>query len=61
MNMDLIVVILIAVLIGFLVYLLTTHVPMPPGWARAIQVLALIVLVLWVITKLITIPNVLPR
>ena len=57
--MDLIVLVLVAVLIGFLVWLLTTKVPMPPGWAPAIQVIALIVIILYVITRLMRIPNVL--
>lgn len=57
--MDLLILVIICVLIGFLVYLLTTKVPMPPGWATAIQVFALIVLVLFVLTRLVDIPNVL--
>ena len=57
--MDLIILVLICVLIGFLVWLLTTKVPMPPGWAAAIQVIALVVLVIFLLTKLVDIPNVL--
>ena len=60
--MDLVVLVLVAVLIGFLVWLLTTKVPMPPLWANAIQVIALICLVLWLLTRFIGhLPNVLPR
>jgi hypothetical protein len=49
------------VLIGFIVYIVTTQVPMPPGWARAIQVVTLIVLLLYILTRLVNLPNVLPR
>jgi len=59
--MDLIVLVLVMVVIGFAVWLLTTRIPMPPAWALSIQVFALIVMVLWVITKIAGIPNVLPR
>lgn len=59
--MDLLVLVLVVVLIGFCIWLLTTKVPMPPGWATAIQVLALIVIVLYVLTRFVNLPNVLPR
>lgn len=59
--MDLIIVLVVVVLIGFLVYLLTTKVPMPPMWATAIQVIALIVVVLWLLTQFVNLPNVLPH
>ena len=59
--MDLILLVLIVVLIGFVVYLLTTRVPMPPGWATAIQILALVVILLYVLTRFVNVPNVLPR
>jgi hypothetical protein len=52
--------ILVLCLIGFLVWLLTTQIPMPPAWARAIQILALVVIVVYVITRLVHVPNVLP-
>lgn len=57
--MDLIVLVLVVCLVGFLVWLLTTKIPMPPGWATAIQVLALVAIVLFLITRLTSIPNVL--
>lgn len=57
--MDLIILVVVLVVVGFLVYLLTTRVPMPPGWAQAIQILALIVLVLYALEHFIHIPNVL--
>ena len=57
--MDLIILVLVCCLIGFLVWLLTTYIPMPPRWAQFIQVVALIVLVLYIITRLFNLPNVL--
>lgn len=59
--MDLIILVLVACLLGFLVWVFTTQIPMPPVWAKAIQVVALICLVLWLLTHLVTIPNVLTR
>ncbi|MET0785168.1 MAG: hypothetical protein ABWY25_00480 [Paenisporosarcina sp.] len=59
--MDLVLLVLVLVLIGFLVWLLTTKVPMPPAWATAIQVLALIIIVLYILTRFVNLPNVLPR
>lgn len=57
--MDLIVLVLVLCLIGFVVWLLTTKIPMPSGWATTIQVGALIVIVIYVLTRLTNIPNVL--
>lgn len=57
--MDLIVIVLALVLIGFIVWLLTTQVPMPPLWARSIQLIALIVMLLFLLTRLVHVPNVL--
>jgi len=57
--MDLIVLVLVACLIGFIVWLATTKIPMPPGWAIVIQVVAVIVLVLWFLQHFVSIPNVL--
>jgi hypothetical protein len=59
--MDLILLIVVCVVIGFIVWVLTTQVPMPPVWAKAIQVLALVVLVLYILTRFVNLPNVLPR
>lgn len=59
--MDLIIVLLVVVLIGFLVWLLTTKVPMPPMWATAIQIIALILVIIWILTRFVNIPNVLTR
>lgn len=58
--MDLLVLVLVVAVIGFLVYMLTTHIPMPAGWATAIQVLALVVIVLFILTRFVNLPNVLP-
>lgn len=58
--MDLLILVLVAVLIGFCVWILTTKVPMPAGWAMVIQVGTLLVLVLYILTRLVHIPNVLP-
>lgn len=58
--MDLILLVVVVVVIGFLVYLLTTKIPMPPGWATAIQILALVVILLYVLTRFVRLPNVLP-
>ena len=59
--MDLIVLVLLLVVVGFCVWALTTYVPMPPGWARAIQVIALIVCILFLLTRIVAVPNVLPH
>ena len=59
--MDLVMLVLVLALVGFLVWILTTKVPMPPAWATAIQVLALVVLVLWLLQHFVRLPNVLPR
>ena len=59
--MDLLILVIVCVAIGFGVWLLTTKVPMPPGWAQTIQIGTLIVLVLYILTRVVSIPNVLPR
>lgn len=59
--MDLIVLVLILALIGFLIWLITTKIPMPPLWATIIQVGALLVIILWLVSRFIPLPNVLPR
>ena len=57
--MDLVVLVLVLCLVGFLVWLLTTYIPMPPPWATAIQVLAFVVVLLYVLTRFVSLPNVL--
>jgi hypothetical protein len=59
--MDLLILVLVVALIGFVVYVITTKIQMPPGWAATIQLLALIVIVLWLLSHFVTLPNVLPR
>lgn len=60
--MDLVILVLVVALIGFLVWLITTKVPMPPYWATAIQILALILIILWLFQHFAgSVPNVLPR
>lgn len=59
--MDLVILVLVVALIGFLVYVITTKVPMPSGWATTIQVLALVVVVVWLLSHFLAVPNVLPR
>ena len=49
--MDLIILVLVVALVGFLVYLITTKIPMPPYWAMAIQILALIVIILFLLRR----------
>lgn len=59
-GMDLLILVLIAAVIGFGVWLITTKVPMPPAYATTIQVVALILLVLWFLRAVgARIPNVL--
>jgi hypothetical protein len=57
--MDLILLVLVLVLIGFIVWILTTRVPMPPLWATTIQVIALVALVTFLLSRVLAIPNVL--
>ncbi len=59
--MDLLLLVLVCVVIGFVVWLLTTRVPMPPGYATAIQMIVLVILVFYVLTRLVNLPNVLTR
>ena len=59
--MDLIVLVVALCVIGLVVWLLTTKLPMPPGWASAIQIVALVIVVLWVLSHFLNLPNVLPR
>ena len=58
--MDLILLIVAIAVVGFVAWLITTYVPMPPGWAKVIQGVTLVVLVLWLLSHLLTVPNVLP-
>jgi hypothetical protein len=58
--MDLIVLLLVVALVGFIVYLITTKIPMPPYWALALQIVALIIIVLFLLRQFgLVLPNVL--
>jgi hypothetical protein len=57
--MDLIILVAELALVGFLVWFITTKVPMPPLWANAIQVIALIIVIVYVLTRVVYLPNVL--
>jgi hypothetical protein len=58
--MDLIVLVLVLVAVGFVVYLLTTKIPMPPYWATAIQLVALLLMLLFLLRQLgVSLPNLL--
>jgi len=59
--MDLIWLVLVVCVIGCLVWLLTTQIPMPPGLAKVVQVATVIILALYVLTRVIALPNVLTR
>jgi hypothetical protein len=58
---DLVLLVLVLALIGFLIFLITTKVPMPPYWATVIQIAALIVIILYLIARFGGLPNVMPR
>ena len=49
--MDLIVLVLVLAVIGFLVWLITTKIPMDPMFKLAIQIVVLIVLILWLLRR----------
>lgn len=55
--MDLIVLLVVVVLVGFLTYMLTTKVPMPPYWATTIQIAVLILVIIVIFTRYIKLPN----
>ncbi len=58
--MDLILLVLVLVVVGFLVWLLTTKVPLPPYWATAIQIVAVVILVLYMLRVFgVVLPNLL--
>ena len=58
--MDLIMLVLALAIIGFLVWLITTKIPMDPMFKTAIQIIVIIVVILYLIKRLGgNIPNVL--
>jgi hypothetical protein len=56
--MDLIMLVLVVSIIGFLVWLITTKIPMDPTIRLVIQIAAVIIVVLYILTRLMHIPNV---
>ncbi len=59
--MSLISLILILAIVGFLVYLLVTYIPMPAPFKQVIIVLVVIVLVLWLLQLLGVVGPTVPR
>ena len=59
--MDLVILVIIIAAIGFLVWLVTNRIPMPPLWATTLQVVALILVVLYLLRYFAVLPNILPR
>jgi hypothetical protein len=49
--MDLIMLILVLALVGFLVYLIITHIPMPPIFKVAIQIIVVVAIILFLIQR----------
>jgi hypothetical protein len=56
--MDLIILVLLGCLLGFCVWLLTTKIPMPDGWATTLQIVSLVLFLLYVLSRIAPIPNV---
>ena len=57
--MDLILLVLFVAIIGFVIYLITENIPMPPYWKVTVQVVALILILLYLVSKFANVPNVL--
>jgi len=53
------VLVLIVAVVGFIIFAITTYIPMPPHWATVIHVVSLIILLLFLLSKFVAIPNVL--
>jgi hypothetical protein len=49
--MDLILLVLVLAIVGFLVHLITTHIPMEPIFKTAIQIIVVIAIVLYLIQR----------
>ena len=49
--MDLVMLILVIALVGFLVYLITAYIPMPPIFKTAIQIIVVVALILYLIQR----------
>jgi hypothetical protein len=57
--MDLILLVLFLCILGAVVWLLTTKIPMDPTWRVVIQVVALILILLYLLRRFGGVPNVL--
>ena len=57
--MDLIVLVLVVAVIGFIIWLITSRVPMDPTLKLVIQIVAAVILLLYVLRRVGGIPNVL--
>lgn len=53
--------VLVVALVGFIVWLITEKIPMNPMVKTVIQLVALVVLLLYVLRHFVTLPNVLPQ
>ena len=49
--MDLIMLVLVLAVVGFIVWLITTRIPMPPMFQTIIYVVVAIVLILWLLRR----------
>jgi len=54
---ELVYLILFLALIGFLVYLVTTYIPMPEPFKLAIIVIVVIVMILWLLGNVVPLPH----
>jgi hypothetical protein len=57
--MDLILLVLFLCILGAVIWLLTTKIPMDPMWRLAIQILAFVLILLYLLRRFGGIPNVL--
>jgi len=57
--MDLLILVLVISVIGFLIWVITTKIPMDPTIRLVIQVLAAVILIIYVLRRLAILPNVL--
>jgi len=53
----LITLIIVAALLYGLVYALTVYLPMPPGWARLIQGVVIVLIILWLLSYFVPFPD----
>lgn len=51
--MDLLTLVIVLALVGFIVWLVVTYIPMPPPFKQVIIVIVVIVLVLWLVRALV--------